>query len=253
MPKSQQIEILTNQLRQDILNGVFRPYNVLPTKQALAEQFHTTPDTISKVIKNLEVQGLLIKGKGRSIRVSTPRERITANDETFRDYMSQLGYKVEVEYLQSPGVIQASPELAKLFCVAPGLSLVERARREIVDGLVYRYSRKYYRAELVPEAILENIRNDHTYNVRSILQEQQPLVRIEERLISRTIVETEEADILKTIKGAPVLEQWKINYSQDKSVTFISQVVMNANYFVKMYDYAPGDEPRTSNFAENKN
>lgn len=251
MPKSQQIERITQQLREDILEGAFKPYNVLPTIRVLADQFGTTADTISKVLRNLEIEGLLAKGKGRSIRVNTPRERITTNDETFRDYMKAQGYTVTVEYLATPGVIPATPQLAQLFRLPIGTQLVERARRERVNGTVYRYSRKYYRAEFVAEDVLQQIREDYTFNVRAVLEKQKPLARIQERIIARTIIDAEEAELLQAAKGSPVMEQWKINYAYDKSVVFVSLVVFNAAYFVKTYDYAPGDEPNLSEFSQN--
>jgi DNA-binding GntR family transcriptional regulator len=250
MPKSQQIEDITRQLREDILKGAFKPYNVLPTIRALADQFGTTADTLSKVLRNLEIEGLLVKGKGRSIRVNMPRERITTNEETFRDYMKAQGYTVVVEPITTPGVIAATPQLAKLFRLPVDTQLIERARREIVNGIVYRYSRKYYRAEFVSEDVLQRIRNDNTFNVRAVLEEQRPLARIQERIIARTIIDPEEAELLQAAKGSPVMEQWKINYAYDKSVVFVSLVVFNATYFVKAYDYAPGDEPRLSEFSQ---
>jgi len=161
MPKSQQIERITHQLREDILQGAFKPYNVLPTRRTLADQFETTPDTIAKALRNLEIEGLVVKGKGHSVRVNTPRERITTNEETFRDYMKAQGYTVKVEHLATPGIIPATPQLATLFRVPIGTPLVERARREVVDGIVYRYSRKYYRAEFVSEDVLQKIRQDY--------------------------------------------------------------------------------------------
>ncbi len=252
MPKSQMIENVTNQLRADILRGSFRPYNVLPTRRALADQFQTTPDTIAKVIQNLEVEGLLSKGKGRAMRVFAQRERVTTNDETFRDSMQAQGRNVKVEHVATPGVIPATPQLAKLFRVAPGTLLVERARREIVDGIVYRYSKKRYLASLLEDDVLEQIRKDYTFNVRKILEEDVPVFRVWERLIARTITDKEEADILQAARGVPVMEQWKINYTEDKIVTFISLVVFNAAYFVKTYDYIPGNEPKLSNFIKNE-
>jgi len=247
---SQQIERITQQLREDILKGAFKPYNVLPTIRALADQFGTTADTISKVLRNLEIEGLLARGKGRYIRVSMPGERITTNDETFRDYMKAQGYTVVVEHITTPGVIPATPQLAKLFRLPVDTQLVERARREIVDGIVYRYSRKYYRAEFVSKDVLQQIREDYTFNIRATLEEQKPLARIQERIIARTIIDTEEAELLQAAKGSPVMEQWKINYAYDKSVVFVSLVVFNAAYFVKTYDYAPGGEPRLSEFSQ---
>ena len=49
------------------------------------------------------------------------------------------------------------------------------------------------------------------------------------------------------------MEQWKINYAEDKTVTFISLVVFNAAYFVKTYDYTPGNEPKLSDFVTSDN
>jgi DNA-binding GntR family transcriptional regulator len=253
MPKSQTIETVTNQLKDDILKGAFRPYNILPTRRALADQFETTPDTIAKVLKNLEVEGLLSKGKGHTMHVLAPRERVTTNEETFRDYMKAQGHTVKVEHIATPGVIPATPQLAKLFRVVPETPLVERARREIVDGTVYRYSRKYYLASLVSEDVLEQIRQDHTFNVRAILEEQVPVFRIQERLIARTVTDKEESDILQAARGVPVMEQWKINYAENKTVTSVSLVVFNAAYFVKTYDYSPGNEPKLSNFVTSDN
>ncbi|GCE32223.1 hypothetical protein KDA_77070 [Dictyobacter alpinus] len=253
MPKLQMIETITSQLRQDILNGSFKQYNILPTRRALADQFHTTPDTIAKVLKNLEVEGLVSKGKGRAMRAISPRERVTANDETFRDYMKALGHQVTVEHLATPGVIAATPSLAKIFRVPVGTQLIERARREIVDGIVYRYSRKRYLASLVPEDVLEKIRGDYTFNVRAIIEDKAPLARIQELLLARAVIDKEEANIFQSVLGIPVFEQWKINYDQNKSVTFVSLVVFNAPYFVKTYDYEPGKEPKLSGFLPDDN
>jgi len=105
-------------------------------------------------------------------------------------------------------------------------------------------------AEFVSEDVLQKIREDYTFNVRAILEEQRPLARIQEQVIARTIIDTEEAELLQAAKGSSVMEQWKINYAHDKSVVFVSLLVFNAAYFVKTYDYAPGDEPRLSEFSK---
>jgi len=85
---------------------------------------------------------------------------------------------------------------------------------------------------------------------RIILEEQQSLARIQERLIARTIIDAAEAELLQAAKGVPVMEQWKINYAHDKSVVFVSLIVFNAAYFVKTYDYALEDEPKLSEFSQ---
>src|SRR5260370_18827870 len=140
MPKSNQIETISNTIKEQILSGAFKPYNVLPARKALAEQFHTTPDTIAKVITNLQNEGFVSAQSGRTVRVNIPRERITTTDETFRAYMKAQGIDVLVENLATPAIKPMTPELAKAFKMPTGTPIVDRARREIVNGIPYRYS-----------------------------------------------------------------------------------------------------------------
>jgi DNA-binding GntR family transcriptional regulator len=229
MAKSNQVETISHTIREQILAGAFQPYNVLPTRRALAEQFHTTPDTIAKVIALLQSEGL-VSQSGRTVRVNVPRERITTTD-------------VVVEHLSTPGVIPMTPELARAFNMAVGTPVVERGRREIVNGVPYRYSKKYYLASLVDEEALRRIQQDKAFNVRDVIKGQRPLVRMHEEIIARAVTTKEEADILKVAKGTPVLQLTRINYADDQSVLWVSQVVFVGAYFVKTYDYRPGEEP----------
>ena len=242
MAKSNQVETISTTIREQILAGAFQPYNVLPTRRALAEQFHTTPDTIAKVIALLQSEGL-VSQSGRTVRVNVPRERITTTDETFRDYMKAQGIDVVVEHLGTPGVIPMTPELAKAFHMLVGTPVVERGRREIVGGVPYRYSKKYYLASLVDEESLRQIRQDKAFNVRDVIKGQRPLAKMHEELIARAVTTKEEMGILNAVKGTPVLQLTRINYADDNSVLWVSQVVFIGAYFVKTYDYKPGEEP----------
>jgi DNA-binding GntR family transcriptional regulator len=251
--KRNAIENTTQQLKEDIQNGSFKPYNILPTRRALADQFGTTPDTISKVIKGLEIEGILVKGKGRTMRVNIPRERITTNNETFRDYMKSLGHDAKTENIETTRIIEAAPQIAKKFRVPAGTRVAERYRRDIVDGIVYRYSRKYYLAKYISEEDIHKLNEDPTHDIKSSIKSKKPLARIQEIIIARTITQKEEADIFNAPKGLPILEQWKINYAADKEVTFISYVAFNAYHFEKTYDYAPDNEPQLTSFTQGEN
>lgn len=242
MAKSNQVETISNTIREQILAGAFKPYNVLPTRRALAEQFHTTPDTIAKVIALLQSEGL-VSQSGRTVRVNVPRERITTTDEAFRDYMKAQGIDVAVEHLGTPGVIPMPPELARAFNMPVGTPVVERGRREMVKGVPYRYSKKYYLASLVDEESLRQIRQDKAFNIRDVIKGQRPLAKMHEELIARAITTKEEMGILNAVKGTPVLQLTRINYADDNSVLWVSQVVFVGAYFVKTYDYKPGEEP----------
>ena len=243
MPKSNQVETITNTIKEQILAGAFKLYNVLPTRRALAEQFHTTPDTIAKVIATLQSEGFVSAQSGRTVRVNVPRERITTTDETFRDYMKAQGFDVVVEHLGTPGVIPMTPELARAFSMPVGTPVVERGRREIVNGIPYRYSKKFYLASLVDEESLRQIRQDKAFNVRDVIKGRRPLARMHEEIIARAVTTNEERDVLNVAKGTPVLQLTRINYADDNSVLWVSQFVFIGAYFVKTYDYKPGEEP----------
>ncbi len=250
---SEKITTITDQIKKSIENGWLRPYSALPTRRALAEEFNTTVDTIAKVLRDLEIEGFIVKGRGRTMRVSTIRERINSNDERFSDVMKEKGHIVKVEHIKTPGIVKAPLDIAKLARWSTETNVIERVRREIIDGTVYRYSRKVYLADLIPPEHLIAMQQDHAYNVRRELEEQRPLLRIEERIIARAITDKNEAAILGTIKGAPVLEMVKINYDRQKKAVWVSIVVMNAQYFVKQFDYAPGDEQKCSSFLVDQN
>ncbi len=243
MPKSNQIETISNIIREQILAGAFKPYNILPTRKALAEQFHTTPDTISKVIATLQSEGLISPQSGHTVRVNAPRERITSTDETFRDYMKAQGIEVVVEHLGTPRITPMTPELARAFKMPVGTPVIERARREIVNGIPYRYSKKYYLASLVDEESLRQMQQDKAYNVREVIKGQKPVAWMHEEIIARAVTSREEMDILNVVKGTPVLQLTRINYAEDNNVLFVSTVVFIGAFFVKTYDYRPGEEP----------
>lgn len=243
------VETITARIKTDIIEGKIGQYNALPNRRALAVQFGTTVDTIAKVLINLELEGLIVKGPGKSMIVNTPRTRVTTSGEIFRDVMAEEGHKVKVEYVAMPCIIEASPEVAHMLRVPVGTPVVERKRREIIDGVVYRYSRKLYLADLISKEHLEAMQADYAYDVRTVIEAQCPVVRIEERLFARAITNKVEADILGTIKGAPVLEQWMLNYDEQKRVLWISIVVFKATHFIKKYDYAPGDSPKSTSFV----
>ncbi|HEU5382626.1 MAG TPA: GntR family transcriptional regulator [Ktedonobacteraceae bacterium] len=244
---SNRIEEIKDKIKADIKSGKLGPS--LPTRREMRKIFNTTIETIGKVVRDLEIEGVIVS-RGKKLRVNMQRERINSNNERFADLMKAQGHHVIIEHLKTPGVIEAPLDIAKIAGWPIGTKVIERMRREIINGSVYRYSRKVYLAELVPPEHLAAMQADYTYNIRREMEEQRPLSRIVEQLIARVITEKEEAEILGTIKGAPVLEQWKLNYDKERQVTWVSIVVFNAQYFVKQFDYEPGNEPRSTTFPE---
>ena len=246
---SNKIETISEVLRKQISEGMF-PYGELPTIKTLSSELETTPDTIRTVMEGLEAEAWIYKRPGRAYHVVNRKIRLTTNEETFRDSMRAQGRKVKTENLVAPHVIESSPRLAHLFRVPNGTPIIERVRTDTVDGIVYRYSRKYYLASLLTKEEIEAMTRDTTFNVRTLIDQRDPVVRIEDIIIARTI-ESPELAIFKTNnRRLPMLEQHRINYSGQRQVLYISNVIMHAAFFEHRIDYAPDQEPKSTEFCQ---
>ena len=51
--------IIYKQLRSKILNGSFRPGEMLPSENNLCSEFHASRETVRKGLKELEAEGLI--------------------------------------------------------------------------------------------------------------------------------------------------------------------------------------------------
>jgi GntR family transcriptional regulator len=100
-PVPQQLEA---QLRRQILQGVLRPGEELPTVRAVAVGLAINPHAVEEAYGRLEREGFLIGGEGSGPRVAPPpvREEHSEPDNCCRDFLQRVtaeGYSL-AEVLQ---------------------------------------------------------------------------------------------------------------------------------------------------------
>ena len=74
-PRVKRYDQLSNELRQQILNGDFKPGDKLPTFTALRQQYGISQSTLERAHAALESEGLVVRRRGAGIYVSE-RERV---------------------------------------------------------------------------------------------------------------------------------------------------------------------------------
>ncbi|KAB1942283.1 GntR family transcriptional regulator [Micromonospora sp. ALFpr18c] len=120
--------VIADQLRERIEDGSIPPGALLPTESALTSEFRASRGTVRQAIAVLREEGLVTTehGRGTSARPVT-HER--------------SGQSREPETRQCE--IPASPELAALFGVEVGATLIEQERVNRRNGVVESVVRAY--------------------------------------------------------------------------------------------------------------
>src|SRR5437867_3257049 len=79
-PKASRIPVaneIARQLRQRIVQGIYRPHLYLPSERQLAQDFNTSRVTIANALEVLANEGLVVRTPGRGTRVLPLLERLT--------------------------------------------------------------------------------------------------------------------------------------------------------------------------------
>lgn len=239
MSPDTKVDAINDAFRQRILNGEFGTAGRLPSLRMLAEQFNTTHETMNKVIQRLQAEGLLISLGRAGVFVHFPRSRIPGITPRFDQYLQQQGLVSVETNVEEPAIVPAPSEVAKAFDVKEGTPVIQRFRRQGTPAAHYRLAENFYPVELTGEEVLEQIRNDFSFDVLAAIEEKHGKVikRVHEDVFGR-LPTSEEQDLLKIVRNTPVLEILRTGYAEDDDTAIMfSRIIFVANYFVLSYDY----------------
>ncbi|HSC69874.1 MAG TPA: GntR family transcriptional regulator [Candidatus Methylomirabilis sp.] len=189
-------------LRDQILRGVLKPGDPIPPETQLAHQFATSRMTVRQAFSRLVFEGLIVRHRGRGSFVAPPRLEHTKMWLSFEEEMQARGSKIAHKLLDMR-IIPAEGKVAESLALAEGTPITLLQRQRLVDGQVAGLEIRY-----LPRHIGESLTQDEIHN--------QPLVPAVERVLGRprtrlslrvtaSVVRREEAKILETKVGAPVL------------------------------------------------
>lgn len=82
--------VIAESLRNQIIDGIFNPGDMLPSENDLAEKFSTTRITVRKGLKSLESDGYIYSRPGKGYFVSTPEYKSFSIDFTEANETSRI-------------------------------------------------------------------------------------------------------------------------------------------------------------------
>lgn len=240
MSPDTKVDAITDFLRQRILEGEFGTAGRLPSLRMLAERFDTTHETMNKVIQRLQAEGLLISFGRAGVFVQGPRKHIPGITPRFDLFLREQGLTPVETNLDEPSIVPASTEVAKVFDVDEGTRVVRRYRRQGTATAHYRLAENFYPVELAGGEILEQMQRDVHFDVLAAIQDahHQVIKRVHEDVFAR-LPTSQEQDLLKIVRSAPVFEVLRTNYAEgdDDTVIMFSRLIFVATYFVLSYEY----------------
>lgn len=113
MVDNTKVDVLAEQLRQRIREGEFGTNGRLPPHRVLAEQFHTTRETVNKVIQLLQSEGLLV-AREKSVYVKPPLMKLSAFITNYDQHIRERGLEPISQFLEKPDLAPLPSWVAKL-------------------------------------------------------------------------------------------------------------------------------------------
>ncbi|MBE9080426.1 GntR family transcriptional regulator [Romeria aff. gracilis LEGE 07310] len=115
-------QLISEKLRQQILEGEFQPGAQLPSEHQLIEQFQVSRITIRRAISNLNQQGLVISRRGRGVFVKE-RQKVTYSLSSpivfFDQDMARQGFSSSIQNLTFELVLASADTCRKLELLPP--------------------------------------------------------------------------------------------------------------------------------------
>jgi GntR family transcriptional regulator len=196
-------------LRGQILTGALKPGDPIPPESQLAQQFSTSRMTVRQALSRLVFEGLVVRYRGRGSFVAQPRLEHTKMWLSFEEEMQVRGSKIGHKLL-GMRIVPAEGKVAEHLALPEDTPVFFLQRQRLVDGQVAGYEIRY-----LPRNIGEALTQDEIHNQPLVPAVERILGRARTRLalrVSASVVRREEAKILETKVGAPVLVRENIWY-----------------------------------------
>lgn len=121
-------------LRGKIIQGEWKPGDMIPPESVLTETYQVSRNTVRQVLDILVNEGLIYRQRGKGTFISHPTlEQTTTRIISFTEDMKQRGFKPVTRVLESY-ILPASAKIAEKLQIDEGIQLAKIKRLRLADG-----------------------------------------------------------------------------------------------------------------------
>jgi GntR family transcriptional regulator len=190
-------------LAERITKGEWQPGDMLPTEEQLQDQYKLSRTTVRQALKELEIEGLISRHRGRGTFVSRPKISHSPDPRfNLTAYLSEQGMRPGWRVL-SAGWVRVTAEVAERLAVESDLQLYQLRRLRLANDEPIGY----HIAHVIPalgQAIDES-RLDQGGSLDYLRATGQLDQSLANRTIEAILASDEVAKHLNIAKGNPIL------------------------------------------------
>ena len=201
-------------IKSQISNGVWKPGDQIPGEPELCDQYGISRTVVRQALRELEIEGLILRRKGRGTFVAQPKvnEGLAQKLTGFYEDMVAQGH-VPVTQTLNHSVEPASSKIAKWLEIKPGNKVFDIRRLRSIDDTPFQLVNSYIPYDLCPQLENVDLTNRSLYNV---LEKDCGLIIARGRRYIEAVAANEtEAKLLEIEHGAPLVMLDSISFLEN--------------------------------------
>ncbi len=197
-----------------IRSGDWQAGDRIPSEPEFCEMYGVSRTVVRQALREIELAGLIVRRKGKGTFVSRPKidESLAQKLTGFYQDMVERGHKVVTQVLRQQ-VIPASEKIAGYMQIEPNTPVVDIHRLRFIDGEPIVLVSSYLPYNLC--AGLLNIDLTHRSLYAYLEGECGIQIATGKRYIESVAADEQEAELLKTDVGAPLIMLDSVSYLED--------------------------------------
>ena len=199
-------------LRGEIIGGVLKRGEQLPSENELAAKYNVSRMTIRESIEDLVDEGLLYRRHGVGTFVAYPQlQRDHTRLTSFFDKAESEGMQVRAKLLKLE-VIPAKPRVAEALDIPAGSHVIRVKTLRYANNVPITVHDAHMPHKLFPNLVNENLEVQHLWTLfeKAGYRVKRAVQRLEAREASKEV-----ANLMKIKEGAPVLFKERTVYADD--------------------------------------
>ncbi|MEZ4519552.1 MAG: GntR family transcriptional regulator [Chloroflexota bacterium] len=203
-------------LRDGIEQGGLKPGEQLPGEPELCRMFDVSRTVIRQALRDIELEGIIFRQKGRGTFVAEPklREGLFQELTGFYEDMTNKGY-APISQVLTQEVVSASRKVASYLKLRPGTPVIQIDRLRFVDDEPIVLVTTYLPEVRCPGLATADLSHQSLYGYLS--REYGLAIERGHRYLEAVPAGEHEAKLLQVKKGAPLILLDSVSYLADGS------------------------------------